>query len=111
WLTWSVWSNKRENGAIVTGCPEPYALPITEGPATGTIISVGRLGTGIESDANQSDAALRALMRSARRTLRISQQDIGPPTVPMLGIPVGSWPDAELAEIGAALMRGVEVFI
>src|SRR5207302_1390485 len=90
WTTWSVWINQLENGSITSHCPKQYALPIAEGPATGTVISVGRLGTGIQSDGNQADAARLGLLHSARTTIRMSLQDIGPVKVPVLGIPVAS---------------------
>jgi hypothetical protein len=111
WLTWSVWVNKFDHGNVITACPRAYDLPVAEGPSTGTVISVGRLGAGIVKDGNQSDVAVRALMRSARKTLRMSLQDIGPVTVPFVGVPLASWPDAQLGEIAAALGRGVEVYI
>lgn len=114
YLTWSVWANKFTRGSIRDGCLTPFDLTPPEGPSSTTIISVGRLGTGIVKkgvDGNQADVALRALIRSARHTLRILQQDIGPLKLPVFGVPIANWPDAELAEIGDALGRGVEVFI
>jgi phosphatidylserine/phosphatidylglycerophosphate/cardiolipin synthase-like enzyme len=120
WLTYSVWSTRFTRGSFSTGkkdgCPAAFDLTPPAGPSSGTIISVGRLGKGIELDANQAhgnqaDVALRALIRSAKRTLRISQQDIGPVKAPVIGIPLNGWPDAEIAELGNALGRGVEVFV
>ena len=107
WLTWSVWSNQLKDGKVITGCPRPYDLPISEGPESTTVIAVGRLGTGIASNGNQSDVALRALMRSAQKTLRLSLQDFGPPRV--VGISLGAWPEAYIAELAAAIQRGVHV--
>jgi hypothetical protein len=111
WSTWSVWINQLENGTITSHCPKQYALPQAEGPASGTVIAVGRLGTGIQDDGNQADAARLSLLHSAKTTLRMSLQDIGPVKVPTLGIPLASWPDAEIGEIAAALQRGVDVYI
>ena len=73
------------------------------------MISVGRLGTGIESNADQADAARLALIGAAKTTLRIVQQDIGPVTV--LGLPLSSWPTAELEALANALVRNVDVYI
>jgi phosphatidylserine/phosphatidylglycerophosphate/cardiolipin synthase-like enzyme len=111
WLTWSVWENEYVNGAVTNDCPAPFSLPVVEGPSTGTVISVGRLGTGIASNADQADAARIALIGSAQTTLRIVQQDIGPVTVPYLGLPISSWPTAELEALANALVRGVDVYI
>jgi phosphatidylserine/phosphatidylglycerophosphate/cardiolipin synthase-like enzyme len=111
WLTFSVWSNQFTRGKISTGCPKPFDLTPPEGPSSTTIISVGRLGTGIVADGNQTDVAVRALIRSARRTLRISQQDIGPVRAPVVRVPLNGWPDADIAELGNALGRGVEIYM
>jgi hypothetical protein len=111
WTTWSVWANQFENGSITSHCPAPYNLATSEGPSTGTIISVGRLGTGIQNDGNQADAARLALIRAAKTTIRIAQQDIGPVTVPNTSIPTGSWPDDVIGELGNAMVRGVDVYI
>jgi phosphatidylserine/phosphatidylglycerophosphate/cardiolipin synthase-like enzyme len=111
WLTWSVWINQYENGSITSHCPAQFALPTTPGPATGTIITVGRLGTGIQNDGNQADAARVAMLRSAKTTIRMTQQDIGPVKVPALGIPVGSWPDDIVGALADAMVRGVDVYV
>jgi phosphatidylserine/phosphatidylglycerophosphate/cardiolipin synthase-like enzyme len=114
WTTWSVWANDWQRGAIGSACPPAYALPATSGgaPGTATVIAIGRLAYIDPANAsNQSDLALAAMMRAARRTIRISQQDLGPPTAPILGIPVGTWPTAVFTELGAALARGVDVYI
>jgi hypothetical protein len=111
WTTWSVWINQLDHGSITSSCPKQFDLPASEGPSSGTVITVGRLGSGIQDDGNQADAARLALMRSAKRTLRMSLQDIGPVKAPYLGIPLGSWPDAEIGEIAAALARGVDVYV
>ncbi len=111
WLTWSVWENEYVSGSVTNDCPAAFNLPTTQGPATGTVISVGRLGTGIASNADQADDARLALIGAAKTSLRIVQQDIGPVTVPYLGLPIGSWPTAELQALAEALLRGVDVYI
>jgi phosphatidylserine/phosphatidylglycerophosphate/cardiolipin synthase-like enzyme len=111
WLTWSVWGNTWVKGSVTNDCPAQFNLAPATGPSTGTVISVGRLGTGIADNGNQADAARLAMINSAKTTLRIVQQDIGPVTVPYLGLPLGSWPTDELAAISEALLRGVDVYI
>ena len=111
WLTWSVWENEWVNGSVTNNCPAAFNLPTVEGPSTGTVISVGRLGTGIASNANQADDARLALIGAAKTTLRIVQQDIGPVTVPYLGLSITSWPNDEFQALGEALVRGVDVYI
>ena len=111
WSTWSVWTNQLDHGTVSSNCPVAYSLPAVEGPSTGTVIAVGRLGSGIQADGNQADSARIAMMHSAKRTLRMSLQDIGPVKIPYLGIPLAAWPDAEVGEIAAALNRGVDVFV
>jgi phosphatidylserine/phosphatidylglycerophosphate/cardiolipin synthase-like enzyme len=111
WFTWSVWSNLWSHGNVTTGCPRTYDLPQVETESTATVISVGRLGTGIVKDGNQSDAAFSALIRAARHTVRISSQDIGPVLAPVVNVPLGGWPDDQIGELANALTRGVEVYI
>lgn len=111
WTTWSVWANQLENGAITSHCPARFDLAGAAGPPGATVISVGRLGTGIQTNGNQADAARVAMMASARTTIRLSQQDIGPAKAPLFGIPVGSWPDAEIGALADALTRGVQVYV
>ncbi len=111
WLTWSVWENEFVGGSATNDCPAAFNLAPATGPSSTTVISVGRLGTGIASNANQSDDARLALIGSAKSTLRIIQQDIGPVTVPYLGLPLTGWPTAELQALAEALVRGVDVYI
>jgi len=111
WLDWSDWENEYVNGSVTNDCPAPFTAAPPAGPSTGTVISVGRLGTGIQSNANQSDDARLALIGAAKTTLRIVQQDVGPVTVPYLGLSVTSWPTAELEAIASALLRGVDVYV
>ena len=68
------------------------------------VISVGRLGA---IGANSADTALVALVRAAKKTLRLSQQDLGP--VKKLGVSLNSWPEAVMNAIIGAMGRGVEV--
>jgi len=111
WMTWSVWANQLENGSITSHCPARFDLPVVAGAPGATVISVGRLGTGIQSNGNQADAARIAMIASAKTTIRMSQQDIGPATAPFFGIPVGSWPDAEIGAMADAMTRGVQVYL
>lgn len=67
------------NGAEGT-CPAVLASPAPAGMAGGglAMLAVGRLGAGITKDfANQSELARDLAFGSARRTIRMSQQDIG----------------------------------
>ena len=96
---------------MTNDCPAAFTAAPAAGPSSTTVISVGRLGTGIQSNANQADDARLALIGAAKTSLRIVQQDIGPVTVPYLGLPVSSWPTAELEALASALLRGVDVYI
>ena len=61
-------------------CPSSLANPGSTGGGVGGIpmLAVGRLGAGITKDfANQSDLARDLMFGAARRTIRMSQQDIG----------------------------------
>ncbi|CAE8641023.1 unnamed protein product [Polarella glacialis] len=81
------------------------------------IISLGRYGNlqiG-SAPANPSDAGLEAMMASARKSIRISQQDLGPLAVPIkfvtVPLPGTVWPTKYFQAIGGALCRGVDVHI
>jgi len=114
WWTWSVWSNDWKAGAVGDGCPGPVTPPATSAAPAGdaTVISVGRLAwVDPDNAGNDADRAIFAMLRAARHSISMSQQDFGPPQVPMLGIPMGDWPVELFDEIGAALVRGVEVRI
>jgi phosphatidylserine/phosphatidylglycerophosphate/cardiolipin synthase-like enzyme len=65
--------------ASTTGrCPLPTPLPMIAGRGGLPMLAVGRLGAGITSDfANQSDVARDMMLASARREIRIVQQDLG----------------------------------
>lgn len=95
--------------------PGPRSLFIT----VGRLGQIGRFGFGRWGRGNPSDVAITALLKSAKRRIRLSQQDIGPPTkkLPWLccGItmtwPWLNWVDEYLNEIANALRRGVKVEI
>ncbi len=72
------------------------------------IIAVGRLGD-IDKGAQAGDAALVAMIKASKTSVRIVQQDIGPPKV--AGVKLAPWPTAILEAIGLAAMRGVAVEI
>jgi len=65
--------------ASTTGsCPPPAKLPMVAGRGGLPVLAVGRLGAGITKDfANQSDVARDLMLASARREIRIVQQDLG----------------------------------
>jgi phosphatidylserine/phosphatidylglycerophosphate/cardiolipin synthase-like enzyme len=112
YLTWSVWVNSYLQGRVGDDCPEPYVAPNVDGPGKATVIAAGRLGEiDCHGTSNQSDVALHALVGQAQRTIRMSLQDIGPPAVPGLLLPLGQWPEALFARLGDALTRGVDVYI
>lgn len=112
--TGSVCSNRWNAGAIDDQCApafDPSGLP-SEQPGDVRVVSMGRLALIDPANAsNQSDDAFLAILGAARSTIRISQQDLGPPTVPLIGIPAGSWPDKLFLKLGEAMVRGVDVYI
>ncbi len=67
-------------------------------------VTVGRLGVLGE---HPSDQAIVELLNGAARSIRISQQDIGP--IRAAGITVGNWPEPIIAALARALIRGVPV--
>lgn len=112
--TGSVCSHHFGSGVIDEGCApalDPKALP-SEAAGQSRVISVGRLAYIDPTDmSNQSDLAFSAMIGAARTSIRISQQDLGPPSVPILGIPAGKWPDAMFGQLGVAMARGVDVYL
>jgi phosphatidylserine/phosphatidylglycerophosphate/cardiolipin synthase-like enzyme len=70
------------------------------------VVSVGRLG---RIGNNASDAAILAMLGSARRTIYLSQQDLGP--VMQSGIALSPWPEPILRQLSLALARGVDVYL
>ena len=78
----------------------PAAPPAAAG--TARVITVGRLG-GLGD--NAADDAIVALVDSAKTSLRLSLQDIGP-------VGAGAaWPEPYLRSLAAAVARGVDVQI
>lgn len=69
-------------------------------------VTVGRLGVLGE---HPSDQAIVEMLNGATRSIRISQQDIGP--IRAGTITVGDWPEPIVAALARALIRGVEVEI
>ena len=86
------------------GCDEPFALPAARSSGRAKMIAVGRLGQ-IGDEA--ADDAMVALLDAAKTTLRISQQDLGPPKE--VGVSLASWPENLLRALVAAAGRGVEI--
>jgi phosphatidylserine/phosphatidylglycerophosphate/cardiolipin synthase-like enzyme len=86
-------------------CPAMFgAGPKVQAAGSTNAISVGRLGAiGEES----SDDAILAMIDSARTTIRLSQQDLGP--IHKAGASLGSWPEATMLALVAAMDRGVDV--
>jgi hypothetical protein len=87
------------------GCPAMFgAGPKVQAAGSTNVISVGRLGAvGEES----SDDAILAMIDSARTTIRLSQQDLGP--IHKAGASLGSWPEATMLALVSAMDRGVDV--
>lgn len=58
--------------------------------SAGSGIGAGRLAwVDDEDDANQADLAIVAMLEEAQRSVKISQQDIGPVQLPVLGMSPG----------------------
>lgn len=100
-----------EFGALAQRCPPQFVGATPSSSASGVpVFSVGRLALiDPKQTANQGDTAILASIAAARRIVRIAQQDIGPPAIPYLGIPLGKWPAPLFNELGRALLRGVQV--
>jgi phosphatidylserine/phosphatidylglycerophosphate/cardiolipin synthase-like enzyme len=116
WLTrWtgSVNAFTWTRGAVSDRCPGDIALPAAQSSGGDVaVISAGRLAwVDKENDANPDDLALVAMMEAAESSIRISQQDIGPVEVPVLGLPLSGWDENVLDALGAAIARGVDVHI
>jgi len=100
--------------------PACEPLPLVEAYDQGDIamIPCGRYGAlhSHQEPANPSDAAIIAMLGSAKSSIKMSLQDLGPIAVPIAGrltpIPGGVWPKDYLREIGRAIYeRGVNVDI
>ncbi len=105
-FTWS-------RGATTDRCPGDMALPATTSVGGDVpVFGVGRLAwVDAQDDANPADLALVAMMEAAERSIRISQQDMGPVEIPVLGLPISGWDEDVLDALGAAIVRGVDVHI
>jgi len=81
------------------------------------IISVGRCGQLARSVfglINPSDTAIETMLRSAKKSIQMSLQDLGPLTLMLptpIAIPGGVWPTAYLLELCRAVAREVSVHI
>lgn len=101
-------------GLTINQCPPALvaAQLSPDKPGDTRVIGMGRLAYVDRNNlSNTSDLAFLTMIGAARTSVKISQQDIGPPAVPLLGIPAGSWPDALFAQLGAAVVRGVDVYL
>jgi phosphatidylserine/phosphatidylglycerophosphate/cardiolipin synthase-like enzyme len=86
-------------------CPAMFgAGPKTLRAGNTNVIGVGRLGALGEQS---SDDAILAMIDSARTTIRLSQQDLGP--IHLAGASLGSWPEATMLALVSAMDRGVDV--
>jgi PLD-like domain len=86
-----------------TACHPRFAA--TKKKTAGTrIVSVGRLGA---IGNNPADTAIVAMIDTAKKTIRLSQQDLGPPK--KVGVSLTAWPEDVMVALLAAMGRGVEV--
>lgn len=96
------------SGSDGARCAAPYgARSVARHAGNAVVIGAGRLGEAGTS--NASDTALTALLGAARKTVRLSLQDMGPPT--FVGVNVAAWPTAAIRELALALGRGVDVYV
>jgi phosphatidylserine/phosphatidylglycerophosphate/cardiolipin synthase-like enzyme len=87
-------------------CPPPFAVPTKSLPGGAPVISVGRLGAVPD---NPSDVALLAMVESAKKTILLSQQDLLPGKI--AGVAVADQPKPLFERLGAAMARGVDVYL
>jgi phosphatidylserine/phosphatidylglycerophosphate/cardiolipin synthase-like enzyme len=88
------------------GCDAKFALSPSAGGGHAPVFAAGRLGAiGDES----SDDAILAMVQAARTRVRLSLQDLGPPSA--IGVPLGSWPEGYMSAIVGAIGRGADVFL
>lgn len=92
----------------------PYALLKGDIP----MLSIGRYGSLHKNVhcANPSDSAIAAMLCSAKQSIKMSLQDLGPIAVPLptgaVSIPGGAWPQEYMRALGKAIFeRGVNVYI
>lgn len=113
-VTGSVCSHGWTSGSINNTCPPQVdkSQLVTDTPGDTRVLGMGRLAYIDSANlSNSSDSAFLAMLAAARTSIKIAQQDIGPPRVPLLGIPAGDWPEPLFRELGAAMVRGVDVYI
>lgn len=89
-------------------------------PVEGAVpmITMGRYGA-LLAEARPSDDAFIQMFRSAKQTIKMSLQDIGPITIPgtagsvtgVVAVPGCAWPKHYLREFGRALVRGLTIEI
>jgi phosphatidylserine/phosphatidylglycerophosphate/cardiolipin synthase-like enzyme len=98
-------------GASEVGQRCPAALASGRArPGTGTveIMGIGRLGSGITEDfANQSELARDLMFGAARKTIRVSQQDLGF----RLGRSDTLFPESALDQMIDLMERGGDVYV
>lgn len=85
-------------------CPATLERPQDDGAGGVPIVTAGRLGA---LGSNTSDAALVAMVEAARKSIHLSQQDIGP--VKRVGVSFAPWPEKLMTAMVAAMARGVDV--
>ncbi|AKU97674.1 hypothetical protein AKJ09_04338 [Labilithrix luteola] len=71
---------------------------------TASVISMGRLGA---VGAHPSDVGLVTMIRAAKSSIHLSQQDLGP--IHRAGVELGDWPDAVITALAGAMTHGVDV--
>ena len=103
--SWNVTTSHGISGTKGSSCPPAFARVAPVGAGHVAVIGVGRLGAAGSS--NASDAAILAMLGAAKQTIRLSQQDLGPPHLGILQ--AASWPTPILQALVAALGRGVDV--
>lgn len=111
-VTGSVCSHQYAGGTIANQCPQsvPAEMLTPDQPGDVRAVAMGRLALIDSSNmSNQSDTAFLSMLGAAKRTVRMAQQDLGP--LKLGGVATGSWPNAVFAQLGAAIVRGVDVYI
>ena len=111
--TGSVCSNTWSGGNVATRqCLPmvPLASLTPDKPGDVRAVAIGRLARIDPANmSNQADTAFLTMLGAAKSTIRMAQQDLGP--LKLGGVATGSWPDALWAQLGSAIVRGVEVYI
>jgi phosphatidylserine/phosphatidylglycerophosphate/cardiolipin synthase-like enzyme len=96
----SSWTAARKARVSTQACPLATAAPARTGRLP--VFSVGRLGGTVSDPNDAADDAIFAMIRAARTTIRLSQQDLLGPALPKL------WHEL-IDELGNAMARGVQV--